>query len=129
MVDEGWGRRAADFATLAEPSSCREYVFVHSRLDLRPDHRLLDVACGSGLALELARMRGVECAGIDASVRLVQVARDRNPGSDVRVGDMRDLPWEDESFDVATSSVASGARRPMHWRMFVASCAPAVVWP
>ena len=96
MVDEGWGRRAADFATLAEPSSCREYVFVHSRLGLGPDHRLLDVACGSGLALELARMRGAECAGIDASVRLVEIARDRNPGSDIRVGDMRDLPWEDE---------------------------------
>jgi ubiquinone/menaquinone biosynthesis C-methylase UbiE len=103
MVDEGWGRRAVDFATLAEPSNSREYVFVHSRLGVGPDHRLLDVACGSGLAMELARMRGAECAGIDASPRLVEVARDRNPGSDVRVGDMHDLPWEDESFDIATS--------------------------
>ena len=25
-VDEGWGRVAADFATLSEPSNCREYV-------------------------------------------------------------------------------------------------------
>ena len=72
-------------------------------LGVGPDDRLLDVACGSGLALELARMRGAECAGIDASKRLVEIARDRNPGSDVRVGDMHDLPWEDESFDVATS--------------------------
>jgi SAM-dependent methyltransferase len=103
MADEGWGRRAADFATLAEPSSCREYVFVHSRLGLGPDDHVLDVACGSGLALELARMRGAECAGIDASVRLVEIARDRNPGSDIRVGDMSDLPWEDACFDVATS--------------------------
>ena len=28
MVDEGWGRKAVDFATLAEPSACREYVAV-----------------------------------------------------------------------------------------------------
>ena len=25
IVDEGWGRRAADFATLSEPANCREY--------------------------------------------------------------------------------------------------------
>lgn len=103
MVDEGWGRRAVDFATIAEPSNCREYVFVHSRLGIGHGDLLLDVACGSGLALELARMRGAECAGIDASQRLIEVARDRNPGSDLRVGDMNDMPWEDESFDVATS--------------------------
>lgn len=103
MVDEGWGRRAADFATIAEPSNCREYVFVHSRLGFGGDDRVLDVACGSGLALELARMRGAACAGIDASHRLVEVARDRNPGCDIQVGDMHDLPWDDETFDVATS--------------------------
>ena len=32
-VDEGWGRAAADFATLSEPSNCREYVAVHHRLN------------------------------------------------------------------------------------------------
>jgi SAM-dependent methyltransferase len=61
------------------------------------------MACGSGLALELARARGATCAGIDASQRLIAVARDRNPDSDVRVGDMNNLPWADDSFDVVTS--------------------------
>ena len=103
MVDEGWGRRAVDFATFAEPSASREYVSVHSRLGVGPQHRVLDVACGSGLALELARIRGAEVAGIDASHRLVEIARDRNPDSEIRVGDMHDLPWADESFDIATS--------------------------
>jgi len=103
MVDEGWGRQAADFATIAEPSNCREYVAVHTRVGLETGDRLLDVACGSGLALELARARGAECAGIDAAHRLVDIARFRNPDCDVRVGDMHDLPWEDRSFDVATS--------------------------
>lgn len=31
-VDEGWGSRAADFASLSEPGNCREYVAVHHRL-------------------------------------------------------------------------------------------------
>jgi SAM-dependent methyltransferase len=92
-----------DFATLTEPQSCREYVAVHQHLGVGPGDRLLDVACGSGLALELARVRGAAVSGIDASPRLVAVALDRNPGCDIRVGDMGDLPWSDASFDIVTS--------------------------
>ncbi|MBI1378449.1 MAG: methyltransferase domain-containing protein [Frankiales bacterium] len=102
-VDEGWGRRAADFASLSEPANCREYVAVQRLARLRPGDRLLDVACGSGLALELAGVAGARVAGIDASERLVAVARERVPDGDVRVGDMRALPWPDSSFDVVTS--------------------------
>ena len=103
MVDEGWGRKAVDFATLTEPANSREYTFVHQRLGLGAPDRLLDVACGSGFAIELARSRGTTCAGIDASERLIAVARDRNPGCDIRVGDMHSMPWDDEFFDVVTS--------------------------
>jgi SAM-dependent methyltransferase len=103
VVDEGWGRKAVDFATLSEPGNCREYVAVHHRLGVDAGDRLLDVACGSGLALELAGLRGASCSGIDASARLVAVARDRNPGCDIRVGDMHALPWDPGSFDVVTS--------------------------
>ena len=103
VVDEGWGRKAVDFATLSEPGNCREYVAVHHRLGVDAGDRLLDVACGSGLAVELARLRGASVSGIDASARLVRVARDRNPDSDIRAGDMNALPWDPASFDVVTS--------------------------
>ena len=103
QVDEGWGRRAVDFATLSEPSNCREYVALHHQLAVGPGHRLLDMACGAGLALELAAVVGATCSGIDASPRLIAVARDRNPHADLRVGDIQDLPWPDASFDVVTS--------------------------
>jgi SAM-dependent methyltransferase len=103
IVDEGWGRKAVDFATLSEPGNCREYVAMHQHLGVRDGDRLVDVACGAGLAIELARVRGADCAGIDASSRLVAVALDRNPGADIRVGDMYEMPWADASFDVATS--------------------------
>jgi SAM-dependent methyltransferase len=102
-VDEGWGRRAADFASLSEPSNCREYVAMHHRLGVDGGDRLLDMACGSGLAIELARLRGADCAGIDASKRLVAVAVDRSPDSDIRVGDMNALPWETDEFDFVTT--------------------------
>jgi SAM-dependent methyltransferase len=103
VVDEGWGHSVVDFATLSEPSNCREYVIMHHRLGVDTGDLLLDVACGSGLAIELARLRGASCAGIDASPRLVAVARDRNPECDIRVGDMHALPWDPGSFDVVTS--------------------------
>ena len=103
VVDEGWGRKAVDFAALSEPGNCREYVAMHHHLGVSDGDRLVDVACGSGLAIELARARGASCTGIDASPRLVAVAHDRNPDADIRVGDMHAMPWADESFDVATS--------------------------
>jgi uncharacterized peroxidase-related enzyme len=103
LPDEGWGRKSADAATLHEPQNIREYVTIHQHLEVGGGTRLLDVACGAGLAVELATARGATAAGIDASARLVAVARDRSSGADLRVGDMRDLPWADGAFDVVTS--------------------------
>ena len=102
-VDEGWGWRAVDFASLSEPANCREYVAMHHRLGLSERDHVLDVACGSGLALELAALRGATGAGIDASERLVAIARDRNPDTEIVVGDMQALPWDDSTFTTATS--------------------------
>ena len=103
LVDEGWGRRATEFATLGEPAQAREYAAMHHRLGIADGDRLLDLACGSGLALEMATLRGATVAGIDASDRLIAIAQDRLPGGDLRVGDMHALPWQDHSFDVVTS--------------------------
>lgn len=102
-VDEGWGHAVTDFATLSEPGNVREYVAVHHRLGVAKGDRLLDLACGSGLACELAALLGAQVAGIDASPRLVAVARVRTPEADLRVGDMQALPWAAGSFDVVTS--------------------------
>jgi SAM-dependent methyltransferase len=133
LVDEGWGRQAVDFATLSEPGNCREYVAVHHRLGVDAGDRLLDVACGAGLAVELACLRGACCRGIDASARLVAVARDRNPGCDIRVGDMHALPWEAASFDVVTSfrgiwGTTSGAVAEMYRVLRPGGRAGITVW-
>jgi SAM-dependent methyltransferase/alkylhydroperoxidase family enzyme len=103
MVDEGWGRRAVEFATLSELANCREYVALHQLLGVTNGDRLLDIACGAGLAVELAALRGAQCAGIDASGRLINIARDRSPNADIRIGDMHALPLDEDTFDVVTS--------------------------
>jgi SAM-dependent methyltransferase len=103
VVDRGWGHAAVDFATLSEPANCREYLALHHRLRIGAGDRVLDLACGAGLAVELVHLRGAIGAGIDASERLIAIAKDRTPSADLRVGDMQQLPWDNASFDVVTS--------------------------
>jgi 2-polyprenyl-3-methyl-5-hydroxy-6-metoxy-1,4-benzoquinol methylase len=83
LVDEGWGRKAVDFATLSEPGNCREYVAVHHRLGVDAGDRLLDVACGSGLAVELAGLRGASCLRVERVPAVGAPAR--HPEAAVRV--------------------------------------------
>jgi len=103
VVGRGWGHAVENFATLSEPANVREYVSMHEHLRIGPGDRRLDIACGSGLAVELAHLSGAVGAGIDASERLVAVACDRNPDADMQVGDMHAPPWADGTFDVVTS--------------------------
>jgi ubiquinone/menaquinone biosynthesis C-methylase UbiE len=72
-------------------------------LDVGAGGRLCDVACGSGLAANIASRRGASVAGLDASAALIDIAKARTPEGDFRVGDMNALPFEDDSFDIVTS--------------------------
>jgi ubiquinone/menaquinone biosynthesis C-methylase UbiE len=74
-----------------------EVEFVTSQI--RPAGRVLDVPCGTGrVAVPLAE-RGFDVAGLDISESALSVARAAGPGLDFRQGDMRVLPWPDNSFD------------------------------
>lgn len=64
--------------------------------------QLLDAGCGSGTFCRLAAARGAVVAGLDAAEALVAIARVRVPDSDLRVGEIEDLPWADASFDLIT---------------------------
>jgi SAM-dependent methyltransferase len=41
-------------------------------------------------------------SGLDATATFIQIARERIPAGDFRVGDIEHLPWPDNSFDVIT---------------------------
>lgn len=71
------------------------------------DSRVVDVGCGTGgLATELAaRVGGANVAAIDPAPRFVAACSERVPGGDVREGVAEDLPWSDDEFDVALSSL------------------------
>lgn len=102
-VDAGWGRCAPLFAYTIENLHWREYLHLLERTSVGPATRYLDIACGAGLAIQLAADRGASATGLDASPRLIALATARTPSADLRVGDMEALPFADASFDVATS--------------------------
>jgi SAM-dependent methyltransferase len=100
---KAWGERARDWAYLLEGYGLAAQDRVLARTGVCLDTRVLDVACGSGLALLRARQRGADVSGVDASTELVAIAQARVPDGDIRAGDMFELPFDDESFDVVTS--------------------------
>jgi len=97
------GQRAREWAYLVEPYARPANERIFERLNVGEDVRLLDIACGSGFAANLAAGRGATVTGLDASEPLLAIARARTPAGDFRLGDMLHLPFEDASFDVATS--------------------------
>lgn len=99
----GWGARAVQWAYLFEPYARPANEVLFDRLRIGDGVRLLDIACGSGFAAQLASGRGAVVAGLDAAEPLVTIARARTPSGDFRVGDMFALPFGHDSFDVATS--------------------------
>ncbi|MFE6160251.1 class I SAM-dependent methyltransferase [Streptomyces sp. NPDC056486] len=69
---------------------------------LPPDaHTLLDVACGTGLVTRRLAGAGLRVTGVDAAHNMTRMASERLPGS-VVLGDSRQLPFLDASFDAVT---------------------------
>jgi SAM-dependent methyltransferase len=98
-----WGTRPADWAYLFEPYARPANDVIFDQLGVGEGVRLLDIACGSGFAAQIAARRGAVVTGIDASQALVSIARARTPHGDFRVADMFALPFPDACFNVATS--------------------------
>jgi len=96
-----WGARPFDWA-LSEDRQRPTYEAALERTGLEPGRRVLDIGSGAGAFLLLVADRGGEPHGIDASDALIEFARGRLPDADLRVGEMEDLPWEDQTFDLVT---------------------------
>jgi SAM-dependent methyltransferase len=103
MSAEHWGRRPRDWAELAEPSNQPLFAEVLSRLRVGDGTRLLDIGCGSGYAAAMAAALGASVTGIDITPELIEIARERVPDGEFRVGTMDALPYADASFDAAVA--------------------------
>ena len=99
---EAWGARADDWASANEPAWNPLFEAVLDGANVHRGSRMLDVGCGAGGALVLARERGANVTGLDGAAALVAIARRRLPGAEIVVGEMEELPFADERFDVVT---------------------------
>jgi SAM-dependent methyltransferase len=116
-----WGRRPEDWSELAEPQNVALFTDALNEAGVGDGSSVLDIGCGSGLALSLAASRGARTSGIDISAALLEVARRRVPGADLREGGLDVLPFADASFDAVLAINAlqfaadpAGALREVH---------------
>nr|MBA2445676.1 class I SAM-dependent methyltransferase [Nocardioidaceae bacterium] len=96
--------RARDWAETWEGSlgwGTPVYEHVLDRAKIGSGTRVLDCGCGAGRFPRMAADRGAIVAGIDAAASLIDIAAERTPEGDFRVGDLEALPWPDDSFNVA----------------------------
>jgi SAM-dependent methyltransferase len=101
MSRSEWGRRPRDWAELAEPSNQPLFAEVLKRLGVGPGSRLLDIGCGSGYAARMAADLGASVTGIDIAPELLAIAHERLPQANFREASMGELPFVDDTFDVA----------------------------
>jgi len=67
--------------------------------------KLLDVGCGAGIHLKEYISRGANGFGMDLSSELIKIAQQHCPDGSFKVGSVYELPYDDDSFDVVTSSL------------------------
>lgn len=97
-----WGSRARDWAEVQEKVSLPFYEAILENGLVREGTSLLDLGCGSGYFCQMAARRGAQVSGLDAAAPLLAIARERVDSGDFRDGEMEDLPFANQTFEVVT---------------------------
>jgi len=77
-----------------------------SHLEVRDGCKYVDLACGSGNYTGALAEKGVEMYGIDLSDVMIKAAKEKNPRVDWFLGDVGELPFEDDLFHGAICTLA-----------------------
>lgn len=107
---------AGDFGQIAKYYTSQAEDFV-KRLSIKPEMKVLDVACGTGNTALPAARAGAVVTGVDIAPNLIEQARENAKAEGLNVnfeeGDAEALPYGDASFDaVLTMFGAMFAPRP-----------------
>ncbi|KXF81763.1 malonyl-ACP O-methyltransferase BioC [Enterovibrio coralii] len=105
-IKAAFGRAAATY----DKSAAFQRRVGHALLDLEEEwsgKRVLDLGCGTGYFTEQLLHKGANVVALDLSEQMLDQARLRCGGSAEYVsGDAECLPFDDDSFDIAFSSLA-----------------------
>src|ERR1700723_4749452 len=94
-----WGIEARDGLEIQERKSPALWRPVLDLARVGAGTRMLDAGCGAGGASVMARERGAVVSGCDISESMLDIARERLPGADLRLAELGNLPFEDAEFD------------------------------
>lgn len=121
-----WGQAPRMWAERQEPLHAPLWHAMLAATGIGPAKNVLDAGCGAGGASVLFANAGAAVSGIDASDALVDIARERVPNGDFRVGDLEELPFADGAFDivVAANSVQYAADQVAALRQLKRVAAP-----
>lgn len=95
--DEQW--KKFSFSHALPRAAASNFVCSYTRKHLPRGAKVLEAGCGRGqFVLGLASL-GYDAHGVDFAAETVRRVRETYPDLPVRVGDVRDLPCDDEEFD------------------------------
>jgi ubiquinone/menaquinone biosynthesis C-methylase UbiE len=89
----------AEIADKSQTEKQLQFLKTH----LRSDGYVLDIACGTGRHSIPLSQEGYGIVGLDVSVNLLRIAKQRSSKVAVVLGDMQHLPFKDEAFAAAIS--------------------------
>jgi len=102
---QDWGKYPAE-------DLIRTIMRAYKHLD-RSQLSVLEIGCGAGANLSFFINEGFQVAGIDGAPSAIKTAKSRlcslysgKPELDLRVGNFKQLPWNDQSFDVLVDYMA-----------------------
>ena len=102
-----WNRAASKYVEEQEHSAYAESnkSVVRARFECLNGEKLLDLGCGYGFYTDYFRSIGAEAVGVDASEKMIEIARERYPLSEFFVMNITmPLPFENNQFDILFSN-------------------------
>lgn len=63
-------------------------------------HTILDAGCGNGRLYEFFKKDSINYYGVDSSKKLINIAKSNYPEGNFSIGNITELPYQDNKFDV-----------------------------
>ena len=93
--------REQSFEDIIGPTQLFQYYYIEPFL--RKDHRVLDVACGTGYGSNWLKSKVDLVIGVDINETIIMYATKRYPGITFIKSNGKTLPFKDYSFDIIVS--------------------------